>query len=236
MVPAQTLLDIARGFHAVPPPASKPHSFYEIYEGYFAPLRDEAIAFLEIGVYEAESTRVFSRYFRNGRIVGIDTNPAALDPVDFPNVVLERGSQTDAGDIERVAGHAPQGFDVVVDDASHIGYFSWLSLNHLYHRLKPGGFYILEDWRTGFDPGWTDGTAAMPLELDFPEDGIPRTIPSHTAGMVGYLKLLLDSFEAGRIGAVQVVPKGPAFEFVHVYRGTAVLKKAPSPQPSPAGI
>jgi hypothetical protein len=58
---------------------------------------------------------------------------------------------------------APDGFDIIIDDCSHIGEFTALSFWHLFDRhLKPGGLYVIEDWGAGYMRGTPDGKAYVP--------------------------------------------------------------------------
>ena len=61
--------------------------------------------------------------------------------------------------MSRVANEtAPDGFDIIIDDASHIGEFTKRSFWYLFdHHLKPGGLYVIEDWLTGYVDNWPDG-------------------------------------------------------------------------------
>jgi hypothetical protein len=45
---------------------------------------------------------------------------------------------------------APEGFDIIIDDASHIGELTKTAFWHLFdNHLKPNGLYAIEDWGTG---------------------------------------------------------------------------------------
>src|SRR5438309_8699047 len=62
----------------------------------------------------------------------------------FPYTTLFRSGET-----------APEGFDVIIDDCSHIGELTRISFWHLFeHHLKPGGLYVIEDWSTGYWDSW----------------------------------------------------------------------------------
>jgi hypothetical protein len=55
--------------------------------------------------------------------------------------------------------------DLVVDDASHLVGPTRASLNTLLPRLRPGGFYIIEDWSWAH-VGWgTHRPGEMPLTV-----------------------------------------------------------------------
>ena len=53
---------------------------------------------------------------------------------------------------------APEGFDIIIDDASHFGDLTKIAFWHLFdNHLKPSGLYVIEDWGTGYWSDWTDG-------------------------------------------------------------------------------
>jgi hypothetical protein len=120
---------------------------YELYDEYFAAIRDRPITLLELGVYLGESLKVFGTYFENGRIIGIDIEDRGIDFSSHPNVRFEIGDQRNAARLSEVcATHASDGLDIIIDDASHIGTWSLMSYNALFPHLDPGGLYMIEDW------------------------------------------------------------------------------------------
>jgi hypothetical protein len=53
---------------------------------------------------------------------------------------------------------APEGFDIIIDDASHLGELTKTAFWHLFdNHLKPHGLYVIEDWGTGYWSDWPDG-------------------------------------------------------------------------------
>jgi len=121
---------------------------------------------LELGVAQGESLKTFARYFEHGRIIGVDVEDRGLDFSSHPNVRFEVGDQRDAERLSEVcARHAPDGLDIIIDDASHVGAWSLQSYRALFPFLKPGGFYIVEDWATGYWTDWPDGGAFEDVAL-----------------------------------------------------------------------
>ena len=58
---------------------------------------------------------------------------------------------------------APEGFDIIIDDASHFGDLTKIAFWHLFdNHLKPSGLYVIEDWGTGYWRDWTDGKTYRP--------------------------------------------------------------------------
>ena len=74
-------------------------------------------------------------------------------------ITLHVGDQSSAADLERVyaeAGGAP--FDLIIDDGSHRFLDQQATLHVLWPRVRPGGFYIVEDVLVGALP-WDAGHA-----------------------------------------------------------------------------
>lgn len=137
------------------------HSHYlRNYEEYFQPLVDEQVKLLELGVLKGGSLLLWRDYFPMGIIVGLDLNPINL-PDESGRIRLYQGEQQDTGLLDRIAKeNAPAGFDIVIDDCSHIGELTRIGFWHLFdNHLKPGGIYVIEDWATGYWDSFFDGVA-----------------------------------------------------------------------------
>lgn len=118
---------------------TKPEEMWNICERYLAPLRSAPLRILELGIHKGVSVRTFATYFHAGLVVGLDLMVPDVDPV--PNVVMKECNQVDVDGLEAMsAKHAPNGWDIIIDDASHVGHYSLVSFNALFSKLKPGGF------------------------------------------------------------------------------------------------
>ncbi len=119
------------------------------------------MAVLELGVLRGGSLRLWRDYFRKGTIVGLDRARVAVDDPER-RIQIYQGSQDDTALLTRIAReHAPAGFDLIIDDASHVAALTRRSFWHLFeHHLKPGGLYVIEDWGMGYWSDWPDGAAA----------------------------------------------------------------------------
>ncbi len=231
MMTEPTLVQLARTMMGSRGKHSKDYPFYEIYERYFSELRNRRLTILELGVFEGESTKVFSRYFPKASIIAVDNMVRDIDFSDCRNVTCHQSNQTDGDALTQILNeHAPNGLDIIIDDASHVGWFSQLSFYHLFPRLIKGGLYIVEDWGTGYKPDWDDGVPFQRFDVVPVNGQIPRRIPSHDYGMVGFIKWLVDiqgSGDIGGEGAVPVFGRTP-FDFMHIYHSTAVIRKWPT--------
>jgi hypothetical protein len=201
---------------------------YELYERYFEALRDEPVALLELGVHKGGSLKTWTEYFRHGTIVGVDALDPCADFSAYPNIRFELADQRDGGRLSHICRrHAPGGFDIIVDDASHIGTFTLMSYQALFPHLKPGGFYCVEDWATGYWSDWSDGAVFSPFDLQPPSDEIEKRIPTHDYGMVGFVKYMVDEVMSRGIRDSITAPltRPDRLEFAHIYKAAVVLKK-----------
>ena len=215
----------------------KPAPYLPIYEQLLAPLRDQAFTLLELGVWSGDSLQMWRDAFPQATIVGVDLGPPDLQL--GPRVHVVRGDQADGELMRRLREeHAPAGFDVIVDDASHLGVTTARSLQALYEEhLRPGGLYCIEDWGTGYLPDWDDGERLV-CRLDKRDldghvatrsrENVPSiSMPSHDAGLVGLIKRLVDHTAGGTMRLAQPDSVGEvlAIESMTVWDGIVVLRK-----------
>jgi hypothetical protein len=144
------------------------HGYIGLYDPVLAPWIDKEITLLEVGVHRGESLRLWRDYFPRGTIIGIDRSlPEHFQPEE--RIQLFEGNQWDKAFLSKVANKtAPDGFDIIIDDASHIGIKTKRTFWHLSdHHLKPGGLYAIEDWGTGYLDDFPDGKK-IPTEAPLP--------------------------------------------------------------------
>ena len=182
---ADTLADIVKKTGAL-----KPVYFYPVYERLLEPLRFMPLSLLELGVFHGGSLQTWAAYLPFARTAGLDLNPPPI-PAD-PRIHMLGSDQADTTLLARVAAElAPDGFDIIIDDCAHIGALAKASFWFLFNNhLKPGGLYLIEDWQTGYWPSWPDGRAFSPAP------DTRERMPSHDAGMVGFIKQLVDEIHA----------------------------------------
>ncbi|MFL6552116.1 MAG: hypothetical protein ACJ8LV_02000 [Chthoniobacterales bacterium] len=211
------------------------HNYLEVYDPILSRLTEKDVKLLEIGIHRGGSLELWRDYFPRGIIVGIDLEL----PESFilgERIQLFKGSQADTQFLSQVAtSTAPEGFDIIIDDASHIGELSKTTFWHLFHHhLKPGGLYAIEDWGTGYLDDFPDGKRFDPK---------PSTLdpfPCHSHGMVGFVKELVDEQCAGSITLGRAEQfRLSNFESLLITEGVVVVTKmAPSlsasPNPVPA--
>lgn len=207
--------------------------FLSIYDYFFSPLIEQEVRMLELGVHRGGSLLMWRDYFPRGTIVGVDIN---LPPVDFGDrIVAIEGSQDDIAVLDRAADAAEGSFDVIIDDASHVGALTRAGFQHLFSKhLKPGGLYIVEDWGTGYWSDWPDGESFTAGLEDFTRAATDsKHSYSHTAGMVGFVKELVD--EVGACEMSQEKSGNPAsrtnsLSSLCFFPGLVIARKNPQPQ------
>jgi len=219
------------------------------YDRFFNPRAEDDIKLLELGIYHGGSLQLWKDYFEQGTIVGVD-----LQLPDTPNqherIKMYQGSQADIQFLSEVAKEtAPEGFDFIIDDASHMGDLTKRSFWHLFsNHLKPGGVYVIEDWGTGYWGDWYDGRCC---NINRYTDQKVKSNPfwmrsrfwlnvrkiirlkipmrSHQYGMVGFIKQLVDeqgASDAIRGGLKRAAGRSSLFEELVITPSLVFIRKA----------
>lgn len=122
------------------------HNYTQIYEKYLSayridPYQDaiyKPLALLEIGVACGASLKMWSRYFPQAKITGVDINPLCANLCqDYENINIVIADATQ----ETIMGH----WDIILDDGSHTATDMAETVKRHWDILKDDGFYILED-------------------------------------------------------------------------------------------
>lgn len=120
-------------------PTDKSAAYFRAYEPFLAPLRDRDVRLLELGVLSGGSLQLWRDYFPRGVIAGLDVEPASVEDPSG-RIRVFRGEQQDTDLLDRIARElAPGGFDVVIDDASHLGDLTRTSFWHLFEAPSTAG-------------------------------------------------------------------------------------------------
>jgi len=209
--------------------AMKPQIYTEIYENYFSALRNARLNILELGILNGGSLKLWADYFPNSQITGIDINQVNIQD-KTGRIHAFQGYQQDKRFLDHVRQVvAPDGFNIIIDDASHIGLYTKESFWHLFdNHLVNGGIYIIEDWGTGYWPEWPDGERFLQHDNQIAGERELRShFPSHQHGMVGVLKQLMDEchYDAIKEGPNSPPNRPSKFEKMCIYAGLAVINK-----------
>lgn len=125
---------------------SRFHNYCRQYEGIMRDYRTKNISFLELGVFNGESIKIWREAFPNAKcIVGIDINPECkiYENVD-KSIFVEIGDATNSKFLKYINDkYGP--FDIILDDASHTNKDVILSFEELFPLMNDSGLYIVED-------------------------------------------------------------------------------------------
>lgn len=132
--------------------------YLQVYDSIFSTYRNKAISLLEIGVQNGGSLEIWSKYFRQAKIiVGCDIekkcNELVYDSNKIKLVIGDIKSEEARG---LIANYSSQ-YDIIIDDGSHkssdvIGAFC-----SLFPILSLGGIYVVEDLHCSYWKSWEGG-------------------------------------------------------------------------------
>ena len=128
--------------------ASDHHDYLNFYEKRLRGYESSPFVFFEVGVYFGSSIRMWSEFFQNSTVVGIDTEPRSI--TDYPsNAAIRVG---DASDVTFLSGILKEFGEptIVIDDGSHRWDHQIITFQYLFPFLRSGGTYVIEDIDTSF--------------------------------------------------------------------------------------
>jgi hypothetical protein len=139
------------------------HNYLEIYEKYFAKYRDTLSNFLEIGLWEGDSIRMWRDYFSTGNLVGADI--LDLSHVVLPNTQIHICDQSDRTQLTNLVNKTFNEFDIIIDDGGHWQHQQQITLGCMFPYLKSGGVFVIEDLHTANHPAYTRPGDVATLEI-----------------------------------------------------------------------
>lgn len=203
----------------------KPQHYLRVYADILGARRFDSFDLLELGVSSGASLLAWRQFFPNANIVGLDIRdmPSRLQPsVDRKKLTFVQGDQSSADILQSCVAASRSGkFDVIIDDASHVGWLSRASFEYLFrHGLKPKGLYFIEDYGTGYMPNFWDGSQYARAGYS-PED---KVFPSHAAGMVGWSKQLIDEMHLPAV--IPAEPDHMPIESIQYWPSIALVRRS----------
>lgn len=136
------------------------HSYITYYESIFHDIKSRKLNVLEIGVLFGGSLKMWSTYFENSMIFGIDNFVQKTGekyynymPVDFKIVQKDLSSHKniflfnfDCESVNSINEHLKNiKFDIIIDDASHDINQQLSNITNYSNYLENNGIYICED-------------------------------------------------------------------------------------------
>ena len=129
----------------------EPHGYLPAYQR-LADQIGPAGTICEIGVKHGGSLELWQSLFPRGVITGVDHDPFSFWPGGTRQIVAAQDDPALPGRLTQIS---PEGFDLIVEDASHDGKLSQETFRLLWPLVKPGRWYVMEDWQIGLDvPEW----------------------------------------------------------------------------------
>ena len=123
------------------------HSYGNIYENKFEKYKHSASKILEIGFDSGASLQVYSEYFKNAKIYGIDIKDARHEFVKKNNNInVYIGDAT----LKETINCFPYEFDIIIEDGSHLPEHQIQHFKDYCNFVKKDGIYIIEDIHENF--------------------------------------------------------------------------------------
>ena len=130
------------------------HNYTKHYHIYFSKIKNKKdVKILEIGLCrgldegwkqeDAPSIKMWLKYFRYAMIYGYDCSDFSF--FTHNRFRFYQGNQGKRKDLEKFIKQNGKDFDIIIDDGSHTSHDQQISLGFLFHYLKNGGYYVIED-------------------------------------------------------------------------------------------
>lgn len=127
--------------------------YLETYERYFSRYRGTDVVFMEIGVYQGGSLKLWKEYFgKDCTIIGVDIN-AECEKYKEEQIEIEIGLQESTLFWNYIKKKYPK-VDVVLDDGGHTMKQQITTFTELFPHLSEKGVYMCEDVFTSYWPAW----------------------------------------------------------------------------------
>jgi hypothetical protein len=134
------------------------HRYTEVYERILdelvasrrLPRQQCPLSVAEVGIACGASLRALANYLPAATVVGYDIrSECATLCADLRNVKVVIGDPQLMAPPEKL-------FDIFIDDASHISEQIVRTFENCWDWIAPGGFYVIEDLRCTYNPGYTE--------------------------------------------------------------------------------
>jgi len=127
----------------------KMETYFQVYDEIFEKFINKNIIFVEIGVLNGGSLKMWKNYFGdNARIIGIDLNPKAkeLEKLGFEIFIGSQSSETFWDNFYNKVGNV----DIVFDDGGHHNDQQIITAAKSIPNINDGGLLVTEDVHTSY--------------------------------------------------------------------------------------
>jgi hypothetical protein len=130
----------------------KNNTYLNVYDRYFNENREDVKKFVEIGVLDGNSLKMWRDYFPNATIYGVDIDPRCKSYED-DRIEIVIGDQNDDSFLNKFKNDIKE-IDILIDDGSHITKHQIKTFNILNEIISDGGFYVIEDLLNSYEERW----------------------------------------------------------------------------------
>ena len=127
------------------------HGYSKFYEQYLSLLKNKKLNILEIGSFAGASAASFSKYFPLSTVYCLDINLTNFKftskNIKVFGLDISKKSMIKSFYKKIKISNVDEYFDIIIDDGSHKLSDILISLNTFFKNLKPGGFYIVEEYK-----------------------------------------------------------------------------------------
>ena len=121
----------------------KHKNYFQVYEEYLNKYIKKKITFVEIGVANGGSLRVWKKYFKNARIIGVDLNNECK-VFEEKKIEIIIGDQADPLFWQKFFKKVGK-VDIILDDGGHTNLQQITTMSECVPNIKDGGLLIVED-------------------------------------------------------------------------------------------
>ena len=121
------------------------HTYTEFYGPLLEHMQSSPVNVLEIGVRRGGSLLMWSDFFPNGTVYGVDIDIGHVAQLPA-KINLIQGNGYDAGFAEKMFSGIE--FDIILDDGTHHKEDQLTFFNTYRHYLKKGGYLLCEDFKS----------------------------------------------------------------------------------------
>jgi hypothetical protein len=202
-------------------------SYLTLYETELKQVRHTVRSILEIGVQNGGSLEIWAKYFPAAEsIVGCDVNSKCANLVyTDPRIHIVVGDATQSAVCEQVASFV-DGFDLIVEDGSHIPREVILAFLRYWPHVKPGGIFIAEDLHCDYFPSHEGGIARRDIANRFFSELVHLLNLEHWVGATAISALLR---EFAPTDVVDQAGLATSIASISFHNSIAIIRKVAQP-------
>ena len=131
--------------------STKWEKYFDVYENIFRNYKNKKITFVEIGIFNGGSLKLWKNYFGpNSRIIGIDINKECKKFENKKNnIEVFIGNQSDEQFWDNFFNSVGK-VDIILDDGGHTNLDQIITTTKVVDKINDGGLLVIEDTHTSY--------------------------------------------------------------------------------------